>query len=137
VVIVLQDRLVGTFRLVSLEARRSDGEITHPLGEHPLGVFIFDGGGNFGVQLMHPDRSADDAAAGSGYTGMFGTYTVDEAQQTFRLVPDGASHPALVGAEILRYVHFGDGVAVFNTPPQMIDGFETTTYITWRKVSPT
>jgi hypothetical protein len=48
VVVVLRDRLIGAFRLVSLEVRRSDGEISHPLGEHPSGLFIFLGNGNFG-----------------------------------------------------------------------------------------
>ncbi len=133
-----KDMLVGTFRLVSLEARRSDGEISHPFGDAPIGVFIFDPDGNFAVQLMDPDRTSGGATpAGNAHMAMFGTYRVDGDQQTFTLTPDGATHPALIGSEVLRYVDFRDGLAIFNTPTQEVDGLETTTYITWRKVSPT
>jgi Lipocalin-like domain len=132
VVVLLRDRLVGTFVLVSLEVRRSDGEISHPLGEQPSGMFIFDRDQNFSVQLMDPDR---DVAAGDGYAAMWGTYEVDEDQHTFTITPEGALQPALVGAATVRHVNFLDGVAVFNTTPQVINGIETATYITWRKVT--
>ncbi|MDQ1424326.1 MAG: hypothetical protein QOD72_1824 [Acidimicrobiaceae bacterium] len=135
-VALLKDLLVGTFRLVSLEARRSDGEISHPLGINPIGVFMFDGDGNFAVQLMNSVRSSHEAAVGAASIALFGTYKVDEDQQTFTATPEGAADPALIGTSFLRHVHFGDGVAVFNTPAQTTDGLETTTYITWKKVSP-
>jgi hypothetical protein len=132
VVVLLRDRLIGTFRLVSLEARRSDGVISHPMGEHPSGMFIFDRNGNFSVQLMNPDR---DAAAGDGYVGLWGTYEVDEDQQSFTATPEGALQPALVAAPFVRHVTFSDGLAVFSTTPLLVDGIETTTYITWRPVT--
>jgi hypothetical protein len=133
-----KDLLVGTFRLVSLEARRSDGAISHPFGDRPIGVFIFDPDGNFAVQLTSSDPPPDGAAdAGNAYTAMFGTYRVDAERQTFTLTPEGASHPALIGTEVLRHVDLRDDVAIFNTPPTTADGLETTTYITWRRVSPT
>lgn len=131
---MLANLLVGTFRLVSLEARRSNGEISYPVGRNPIGVFIFDPDGNFAVQLMNSGHT--EANASNGSTAMFGTYRVDESKQTFTLTPVGASHAALVGTEILRHVRLSDGLAIFNTPPQMSDGVETTTYITWKKVSP-
>lgn len=127
--------LVGTFRLVSLEARRSDGQISHPFGTRPIGLFTFDPDGNFSVQLTNPELRGDASTAASAFLAMFGTYRVDERKQTFTLTPEGASTPALVGTEILRHVRVRDGLAVFHTPPQVADGFETTTYITWRKVS--
>jgi Lipocalin-like domain len=132
VVALLQDLLAGTFHLVSLEARRSDGEVGHPLGRNPIGMFIFDRAGNFAVQLMNPDVTDGVATA---FTGMFGTYVVDEERQTFTATPVGASHPSLIGVEILRHVRTADGLAVFNTPTQTTEGIESTTYITWQKVS--
>jgi hypothetical protein len=76
---------------------------------------------------------AADRTAGGAYVATWGTYTVDEEAQTFMLRPDGALDPALIGAPILRYVEFMDGTAVFQTPPQTVDGVEAVTYITWRK----
>ena len=134
--IVLQDLLVGTFHLVALEARRSDGDVSHPFGTTPVGIFVFDADGNYSVQLMDSDRSGGQLAAGTGQMAMFGTYEIDEAGQTFTLTPVGATVPALIGSKVLRHVRVRDGLAVFNTPPQTTDGLETTTYISWRKVSP-
>jgi hypothetical protein len=75
-------------------------------------------------------------AAADGYAAMWGTYDVDEDQQTFTITPEGALQRAMIGAATVRHVNFLDGLAVFNTTPQVIDGIETTTYITWRPVSP-
>ena len=58
----LQDELVGTFELVALESRRSDGEITHPYGEQPIGLFVFDATGRYSVQLTDPDRRRDESS---------------------------------------------------------------------------
>lgn len=121
----LQDRLAGTFRLVSLESRRTDGVVGHPFGDQVDGTFMFDRAGNFAVQLM-----------GSGSMAMFGTYVVDEAERTFTLTPTNALDPALVGTKVLRHVEPGDtDVAVFRTPVQTVDGVQSTTFITWRKVA--
>jgi hypothetical protein len=95
-------------------------------------MFIFDRHGNFSVQLMNPDP---EAAVSGGYVATWGTYDVDEDQQTFTATPEGALPPATVGTAFVRHVNFVDGLAVFNTTPQVIDGIETTTYITWRQVT--
>ena len=55
----LKDELVGTFELVALESRRSDGVITRPYGEQPFGMFMFDSSGRYSVQLADPDRRRD------------------------------------------------------------------------------
>lgn len=129
----LRDRLVGTFELVSLEARRSDGDVTRPLGEHPAGSFVFDRAGRFSVQVMDPVAHPRPTA----YIAMFGTYVVDEANETFTLTPVGALDATMIGAEVLRHVAFAaaDDVAVFSTEPLEHDGLVTTTYITWRPVA--
>jgi hypothetical protein len=135
---VLQDELLGTWRLVSLETRGADGEISHPMGPKPAGMFIFDKDGNFSVQLHNPDPPTSAAAspsAFSGYGALWGTYEVDDALRIFTLIPDGCLQPALIGTRTVRHVNFQDGYAVFNTTPQILDGVETTTYITWRRVS--
>ena len=129
----LQDELVGTFELVALESRRSDGEITHPYGEQPIGMFMFDSAGYYSVQLTDPDRRRDQ----SSFLAMFGTYVVDDERRTFILTPHGAADPHLIGTEVLRHVRFDGELAVFNTPTTSVDGLDVTTYITWRRVAPT
>ena len=127
----LHHDLVGTFELVTLESRRSDGEITHPYGEHPIGLFMFDSAGRYSVQLTDPGRSADQ----SNYVATFGAYEVDDERRTFVLTPHGAVDRDLVGIKVLRHVTFDGALAIFNTPASQVDGFDVTTYITWRRVT--
>jgi len=122
----LQDELAGTFRLVSLETRRADGGVSWPFGRYVTGMFTFDRACNYSVQLFGESKMA-----------MFGTYVVDDAQQTFTLTPAAALDPAMVGTEVLRHVDLSGEHAVFNTPAQVIDGVEAVTYITWQKVAST
>ena len=129
----LQDKLVGTFELVALESRRSDGEITHPYGDHPIGLFIFDPAGRYSVQLTDANRSGGQ----SSFLATFGRYTVDDDRSTFILMPHGGTDPRLIGTEVLRHVTFDGDMAIFNTPTSQVDGLEETTYITWRRVAST
>jgi hypothetical protein len=126
--------LIGTFELVHLETRRSDGQVFAVLGDAPIGLFMFDAGGNYSVQLMSAEH-ASGAGGGTtpGYVATWGTYVVDEDAQTFTLTPEGGLDPSAVGTQIVRQVDFRDEVAVFNTVPQIVDGIETATYITWRQ----
>ena len=116
----LQDELVGTFELVALEARRSDGKITRPYGDHPIGSFMFDAAGRFSVQLTDPERTADQR----GYVAMFGTYVVDDHRRTFTLTPHGAADLRLIGTEVVRHVVIDAELATFNTPTTQVDGLE-------------
>jgi Lipocalin-like domain len=126
----LQDRLPGTYRLVSMETRTTAGHVSRPMGEHPTGMFMFDGS-NFCVQLTPTDRGA----SAPPLVAMFGTYEVDEIAWIFVLTPEGAVDPSLVGTRIVRRVAFDGDLAIFTTPPTLVDGAEATTMITWRRVS--
>jgi hypothetical protein len=133
---LLKDRLLGTWGLISLETRHSDGTTTHRFGPSPTGRFMFDADGNFSVQLMNPNRRDDDP---DGYVASWGEYEVDEEQLTFTLNLIGSVQPATIGLRTVRHINFKDGrdrVAVFNTDPQVIEGREEQTFITWEKISP-
>jgi len=127
---VLREQLIGTFELVRLETRRSDGDVAPVLGDAPSGLFIFDAGGSYSVQLMSAEHARGH---GHGYVATWGTYVVDEEARTFTLTPEGGLDPSAIGTQIVRQADFRDEVAVFNTVPEVVDGIETATYITWRR----
>jgi len=126
----LQDRLPGTYRLVAVETRTTAGDVSRPMGERPSGMFMFDGS-NFCVQLAPTDHSASDSPG----VAMFGTYEVDEIAWIFVLTPEAALDPSLVGTRIVRRVAIDGDLAMFTTPPTLVDGVEATTMITWRRVA--
>ena len=126
----LEDRLPGTYRLVAMETRTTDRQVSWPMGERPTGIFMFDGS-NFCVQISPTDHGEGD----SGVVAMFGTYEVDEFAWVFVLTPEVAVDPSLVGRRIVRQVALDGDLAIFTTPPTVVDGAEATTMITWRRVS--
>ena len=91
--------LVGTWRLISVETLRPNGEIIYPFyGKHPEGLLIYDPSGWMSVQIVSDpkplvpkadsreaflaSKTTEKAAAADGYYAYFGTWTVDAANST-------------------------------------------------------
>ena len=121
--------LVGTWRLVSLESRASDGEIRYPLGRTPIGQLLYDVGGHISAQLMNPDRpkfasgdrlrgsDAEVRAATDGYIAYYGTYTVDMPAAVVTHHVQGALFPNSIGADELRHFRLdGDRLTITTAP---------------------
>lgn len=80
-------RFVGTWELVSVEARWSDGHVTNPWGSHPPGRLVYTEDGRMLVLCMHELRNeAARSEVPSGLqneaAGYFGTYKVDPQRHT-------------------------------------------------------
>lgn len=84
-------QFVGTWKLVTLGFRRSDGTITYPYQADALGMLMHDAVGNMSVQIMRANRPhfpSGDPARGTaedmqkafdGVVTYFGRYDVDHA----------------------------------------------------------
>jgi Lipocalin-like domain len=139
--------LLGTWRLVSFEARDSKGQLQYPLGEHVLGLLIYDAGGNISAHVMRNDRplfaandpdrgtDAEVRAAFEGYASYFGTYTIDLTTQTVTHHVRGAWYPNWIGNDELRHFEFDGSRLVLATPP-LVSGGESLEYVlTWERIS--
>ena len=78
-------RFIGTWDLVSVEARWPDGHVTAPWGANPPGRLIYSKDGHMIALLMHElrnqaTRNEVAAALQNEAAGYFGTYTVDSAK---------------------------------------------------------
>ena len=51
-----KDQFIGTWKLVSAEAVRANGDVVKPLGDDPKGVIMYDAHGNMSAQLFRADR---------------------------------------------------------------------------------
>ena len=138
--------LVGTWRLVSYEARTASGEIRYPLGEHVVGQLFYDVRGNMSAHVMRVDRpgfAADDLGAGTdaevraafeGHTSYFGTYTINPPVRTVTHHVRGASYPNWVGDDQIRYYRTDGSHLVLSTPP-ILDRGESLEYtLTWERI---
>lgn len=139
------DSLVGSWRLVSIEDRASDGSITYNYGREPLGLVMFGADGRLSLHLMRPDRreweSGDflrptpDELSESllGYFGYFGTYTVDEASKVVTFHVEGAAYPNYIGTDQRRFYSIEGNRLTLRTPPERAGGKDITYFVIWER----
>ena len=139
--------LLGTWRLVSFEARDSKGQLQYPLGERVSGMLMYDAGGNMSAHVMRNDRplfaandpgfgtDAEVRAAFDGHAPYFGTYTLDQATQTVIHHVRGAWYPNWIGNDQLRRFTFDGSRLVLSTPSLVSDGQSLEYVLTWERIS--
>lgn len=93
------EALAGSWRLVSVETVRPNGEVIYPFyGRHPQGLLIYDRGGWMSVQIVSDPQpivpaassrekfqqapATEKAAAIDGFYAYYGTWTVDDSGAT-------------------------------------------------------
>ena len=138
--------LVGTWRLVSYEARASSGEIRYPLGQHVVGQLFYDVGGNMSGHVMRVDRppfvsndsgsgaDAEVRAAFEGHLSYFGTYTIDSSAGTVTHHVRGASYPNWIGHDQIRYYRLDGPYLLLSTPPILYRGESLEYTLTWERI---
>lgn len=129
----ISDKLVGTWRLVSVE-NYSDGlPVAYPYGRNPVGLLIYDRTGHMAIQIMatpHPGvASGDDRritpeekiALFDAYTAYFGTYTVDVERAVITHRVEGDIADVYVGKNQARPFELaGDSLVL--KPAWQVDG---------------
>jgi hypothetical protein len=122
--------LVGTWRLVSCDAYRRNGQVQPLYGPDPEGRLVYDAAGRMSVQVMRTDRPVFQAgqkrrgtgdelrAAYQGYEAYFSTYEVDEPNGIINHRVQGALFPNWIGTNQARYFRFdGPDRLVLSTDP--------------------
>jgi hypothetical protein len=138
--------ILGTWRLLSYEARDATGTVQFPLGETVAGQLIYDSAGNMSAHVMATDRprfaSADPAGgtdlevrtAFERFVSYFGTYTFDGRQQTITHHVQAASYPNWSGDAQLRHYRFEGPRLVLRTPAILRGGQSLEFVLTWERI---
>lgn len=136
----------GTWKLVSFEARRSNGEVLHPMGREPIGRIIYDAKGNMAVVLSRPDRPLlsgpdktrapleEKGAALDSFEAYFGTYTVDAARRVVTHHVEGALFPNWAGSAQERFYAFEGERLTLSTAPIPYGGDTVTGVLVWERL---
>jgi hypothetical protein len=110
----IENRLVGAWKLVSLEEPRADGALHRA---DCTGMFILTGDGKASVQVMYRNAQAGSAYAQGGYEASYGSYRIDDSS-TFTFQIEGAVVRTLIGKELKRaYEISGNHLIVKSTDP--------------------
>ena len=126
----LRDKIIGTWKLVSLELVRAGGDaLPLWLGPKPVGLIIYLADGFMSVQIMRDPRpkpfakglvlgtSDEYRDAYLGYYAYSGTYTIDEADKSVEHDIQTSLWPSEVGGKRKRVVVLDGDKVTLTTPP--------------------
>lgn len=142
----MPEQLVGVWKLISVEQRSEDGQVSYPLGRRVAGQLIYDEKGNLSVQCMRAERpkfaSGDSRngtpeevrAAFEGYMAYFGTYRVDAEQGTVVHHVTGNVFPNWVGMDYVRHYRLSGSRLTLRTPPIFMGGRHVTGEFVWERL---
>jgi Lipocalin-like domain len=137
----LQERLVGSWILLSYTTEHPDGTTGKPYGD-AVGRLNYDALGNMAGQVMRPNRLAvapgqwgtqEVRSAYAGYIAYFGTYEVNEAGDTVVHHVEGALNPGWVGGRQVRRLRFEGDLLVLSTDVPKAGAMVRHT-LTWKKL---
>jgi hypothetical protein len=126
----LKDRVVGTWKILSWETLRPNGEIVNIwMGLHPTGLIIYQPNGYMAVQFMADPRPTfaqipatspppydEFRNAFFGYYAYWGTYTINEDGNGVTHNVRGSERPGEVGIKYTRYISIYGTKLVITTP---------------------
>ena len=127
----LKDKIVGTWKIISWESQRPNGQIVNIwMGLHPTGLIIYQPNGYMAVQIMADPRPTFTQNAATspppfdefrnayfGYFAYWGTYTINDAGNGVVHNLQGSERPAEVGRKYPRSVSIDGTKLVITTPP--------------------
>jgi hypothetical protein len=117
----IRERIVGTWKLLSIEETMKDGTIRPfpAFGPHAKGFLMYQRDGYMCASLVNPDRPkwvdpahptlAEKAAAADGAFAYCGRYEIDVKQNWIIHLPEVAMDPGYTGSRQIRPYRFESG----------------------------
>ena len=114
----IQQRFIGSWKLISYEFTSTTGEVSYPRGRDAVGRISYDAAGRMSVQIMQPgcpqlagidsrQGTPDEMiAAYRGYLAYYGTYTIDESRGVVVHRVEASLYPNYVGSDQVRHYTF-------------------------------
>lgn len=131
-------RFIGTWDLVSVEARWPDGHITAPWGVSPPGRLIYTNDGHMIALLMDERRNQATrnevaAALQNEAAGYFGTYTVDSVKHIVSHYVEATLRSVESGIINRTYEFKGD--KLYLTAKAVRDKLPVTYILVWKRAA--
>jgi hypothetical protein len=139
----LRERIVGAWRLVSVEDRRADGALLDRLGPRPVGLLVYGAEGALSLQMARRERAAPGAVAGdaatariveayAGYVAYFGTWSLDAERGVIVHRIEGGLVPGHEG-QVQERAFALDGDRLVLRASWRHDGAPITSTVTWER----
>lgn len=141
-------KLVGTWKLVSIEERDGSGKLVVPLdfGAEAVGILTYDAAGHMAAQAGRRGRFRLDTedvhraapeqvkAAFTGYAAYFGTYEVNERESIVIHHVEGSMLPNWEGGDQQRKFTLSGDKLILEPPAFQAKGEKRARRLTWQRV---
>jgi hypothetical protein len=144
---VMNNPLVGTWRLVSWLNRAEDGLVSHPMGDDAVGYLTYTDDGHMAVTICRANRppfaggdllqatTPERSAAFETYLSYCGRYEW-RGESVVHLV-ELCTFPNWIGTEQVRFAKLSGDRLVLTSPPLLLAGQTQISTLTWaRAVAP-
>jgi hypothetical protein len=134
-------RLIGNWTLLSYITEHPDGTQGKPYGD-AVGRLSYGEGGYMAGQVMRPGRlevapgqwsTQDVRSAYAGYIAYFGTYEVNDVEDTVVHHVHGALNPSWVGGNQVRRMRFEGDLLILSTDVPK-GGVTVRHTLTWKRL---
>ena len=136
------DKLVGTWKLVSASSTTSSGERGEtPYGPNPVGYLTYTGDGRVTAMISYGGRKSlsfgggkleEQAEAFKTFLAYGGWYTLSGDKVIHHI--EISSIPNYVGKDLVRSVKFQGDQIVLVTPPTPVNGRNQTVELIWQRL---
>ena len=126
-----REDLPGAWRLVSMIARSSNGDVRYPFGTEASGLIMWDAHGWFSAQIA----PGGEGASGDPlqYGAYFGTWEIDDAAGELVHHVAGSFTERLRGTDQRRGFTFEGNRLMLQPPPTVTESETVTTTVTWER----
>ena len=141
----LNDKLVGTWKLVSASSTTSAGERSaSPYGSQPAGFLTYTSDGRVSALISYDGRKSlsygggspeEQAEAFKTFLAYAGTYRLDGDKVTHHV--EVSSIQNYVDKDLVRSVKFKDDQIILLTPPMRMNGKMQTIELIWQRLPAT
>lgn len=140
-----RNRFVGTWRLLSWEARGTTGKATYPVGQDATGYISYSSDSYVSVAIMFGERplfvagdllagnQEERAAAAATYVSYAGPYEVLADRVVHHI--EVSLFPNWVGSRQERFFEFTDNRLTLSTAPILAGGIERRHYLVWEQAA--
>ena len=141
----LNDKLVGTWKLVSASSTTSAGERSEsPYGSQPAGFLTYTSDGRVSALISYNGRKSlsygggspeEQAEAFKTFLAYAGTYSLNGDKVTHHV--EVSSIQNYVDKDLVRSVKFKDDQIILLTPPMRMNGKMQTIELIWQRLAAT
>lgn len=143
---ISKEKLVGSWSLISIDNIYPDNSRIHPYGENPKGLLIFDGNGNYAIQILKTVRpkiasgdkntstAQENAALVQGNNSHFGKYEINAENNTIAFKIEAAFFPNWEGTTQIRSCIFGYNQIKYVVTQTTQGGQKVIAEVIWQKL---